>query len=524
MAERCSLPVPARGDVYTHNGELRITNAAANVFIVYDRQPRDDTRSPSSLSVEFVMGNVYLIDSVYFAPFKWGNTRLFGNLIKGLGLDFEGCRRGDTYIKTVYDDVVCVVGNERGAAIGSVAGNLVTVLNLSQVLGHPKPQNVAISYLHGLKLYESHLAYGGGLHRAYSTWASMTFSPTSRASPTKVSESSAIKSGRLPSSSDHSTMLEKRAGPDQRNLFHCTGQLEEAIASREETWQKIQDAKRQVAAIAQVVDLRELGLLPLNKDFSLADHSKHRQSSVGSPPICVNCRRKGHEVRDCIGPVDAQGLIAACPLCNNNDHLYDQCPARMKLKASEKKTMNFEYLVLRRQNKAPFKSRICWIVVWVKCDCPPIILPHTKAFALELSTRKTAMATYPDWRTYRYPTSAAEVNSEHHKLLRDPATVYEGGKGCNLSPGSQCFCFISHFPTVKQKMELLGVKLSPGLRITDNNVPKKNKKKKKKGTHSKTDENPFATGANCTVLQRPLPPAPPVSNAASAKIKQEHKD
>ncbi|KAK1972197.1 hypothetical protein LY78DRAFT_425611 [Colletotrichum sublineola] len=524
MAEGYSLPVPARGDVYTYDGRLKITNAAANIFVVYDRQHQGPARSPSSLFVEFVMGNVYLIDSAYFAPLKWGNTRFFGNLIKGLGLDIEGCRQGDTYLKTVYDDVVCVVGNERGAAcsIGAVAGNLVTVLNLSQVLGHPKPQNVTISYVHGLKLYESHLAYGGGLHRAYSTWASMAFSATSGASPIQVSASCAVQSRQFLSSTDNSTMLETYTEPDQHSLAHYTDHLKDEITSQEETSQKIQDAKRHIASVAQVGGLRKLGPPSLDKDYGLADDSNQRHSSVGTPLICANCRRTGHEARDCIGPVDADGFIAACPLCNKKDHIYDQCGLRMRLKPSQKKGMNFEYLVLMRQNKAPIKSNICWIVAWAKCGCPRISLPHTKAFALKLFTYMTAMAPYPDWRTYRYPASSAEVRMEHRILLRDPATIYEDGEGCGLSPGSQCFSSTSDFPAVKKKIEKLGVKLHTELRKTAANVPRKRKKKK---THKNANENhPFATGANCTVVQHPLPPAPPVRNTVLAKIKQEHED
>ncbi|KAK2048186.1 hypothetical protein LZ31DRAFT_573428 [Colletotrichum somersetense] len=523
MAEDCGFPVPARGDVYTHDGRLEITNAAANIFVVYDRQHQDAARSPSSLSVEFVMGNVYLIDAAYFAPFKWGKSRLFGNLIKGLGLEIEGCRRGDTYVKTVYDDVVCVVGNGRGAgcSIGTVAGNLVNVLDLSEVLGHPKPQNVTISYVHGLKLYESHLAYGGGLHRAFATWTSMTFSATPRTSFIQVSESHAIKRGPL-SSTDNSTTVEKHVAPDQNNLIHSIDKLKNVANTQEKASQKVKDAKRQIAAAAQVGDLQKLGLISQDKGFDLADPSSHRQSSVGTPLICANCRRTGHEARDCIGPIDADGFMAACPLCNKSDHIYDQCPLRMKLKPSEKKAMNFEYLVLRRRNKAPVKSNICWIVTWARCECPRIILPHTKAFALKLSICNMAIAIYPDWRTYRYPSSAAEARAEHGSLLRDSATVYEGGEGCYLSPGSQCYSFISDFYSVKEKMKQLGVKFHTELREPAKNVPKKRKKKKK--TNNKTTGNPFTTGANSTILQRPLPPAPPVRSAASIKIKQEHED
>ncbi|GJD02778.1 hypothetical protein CH63R_05902 [Colletotrichum higginsianum IMI 349063] len=171
MAEGRSLPVPAQGDIYAHEGKLSITNAAANVFVVYGRQPQDASHPSSSLSIDFVMGNIYLIDSVYFPPFQCSSTRHFGSLIKGFGLDFDGYHRGDTKIKTVYDDVVCVVGNQPGAScsIGTVAGNLVTVSDLSRLLTRPKPSNVAVSYVHGMTLHESHFAYGGGLHRALTT-------------------------------------------------------------------------------------------------------------------------------------------------------------------------------------------------------------------------------------------------------------------------------------------------------------------------------------------------------------------
>ncbi|GKT41805.1 uncharacterized protein ColSpa_01986 [Colletotrichum spaethianum] len=520
MAEGCVLPVPAQGDVYIHDGELQITNAAANIFIVYDRQPQGDTRPPSSLSVEFVMGNVYLIDYAYFAPFKWGSTRLFGNLIKGFGLDFEGCHRGDTHVKTVYDDVVCVVGNQRGTvcSIGTVAGNLITVLDLSRVFSHPKPHNVAVTYVHGLTLHESHLAYGGGLHRAYSAWASMRLPADPRTSSIEAFAIDGTESAQNPSSKESSTDWGKYANPGQHNLVRLTDQLRNVTTDQEEACKKVLDSKRQAAAIAREIDLRKLGLLSLEKDFASAGQSNLLQPLVSLATTCGNCRRRGHEVRDCIGPVDVNGFIAACPLCNKNDHLYDQCSSRVKLKKAEKKVMDFEYLVLWRQNKAPLRSNICWIVAWVKYECPRMTLPHTKAFALKLSTYKTAIAPYPDWRTYRYPTSAAEAKSENHNLSRDPNTVYEDGRRCNLGPGSQSLCTNPGYGTVRKKMEKLGIKLCTE---AQNPVRQISKKKKRKMTQNKRDGSRFATGANCTILQRPLPAAPLVHNTDPVRIKQE---
>ncbi|WYZ44179.1 hypothetical protein EsH8_VII_000615 [Colletotrichum jinshuiense] len=199
MAGGPNLPAPAKGDIYTYGGKLKVTNAAANVFVIYDRCPESAARPPSSLSVEFVMGNVYLIDSSLFAPFKRGDLHLFGNLVKGLGLQADGCRKGDTSIETVYDDIVCVVTSHRGAncSIGAIASNLVTVTDLTCRQDHRQPQNVTAGYVHGLTLEESHLASGGGLRRAESAWASMSFPQIWRHASPSGSVAYAADGGRL---------------------------------------------------------------------------------------------------------------------------------------------------------------------------------------------------------------------------------------------------------------------------------------------------------------------------------------
>lgn len=180
MANGQELPKPARGDIYTFGGRLTVTNAAANIFVVYNRRPTETTSTPpSGLSLDFVMGNVYLIDATFISPFTEGTSRS-GNLVKGLGLQSEGCHLGDTSIETVYDDIVCVVTNQPGADcnIGTVAGNVVTVCNMGCHQENSLPENVKISTIVGFELKEPPIVSGGGLKRALSAWASLTFPPS----------------------------------------------------------------------------------------------------------------------------------------------------------------------------------------------------------------------------------------------------------------------------------------------------------------------------------------------------------
>ncbi|OLN81716.1 hypothetical protein CCHL11_06917 [Colletotrichum chlorophyti] len=163
-----NLPNPAKGDIFAYDGQLKINNAAANVFIVYDRQPESSAHPPSSLSIHFVLGNVYLIDST-LAPFRQRNPQVCGTIVKGLGLQEDGRRRGNVIIETVYDDIVCVIANQDGATcqIKTVAGNLVTVSDMAKMEEvQEQPHNINVNYVHGLSLEEPHIAYGGGLKRA----------------------------------------------------------------------------------------------------------------------------------------------------------------------------------------------------------------------------------------------------------------------------------------------------------------------------------------------------------------------
>lgn len=69
---------------------------------------------------------------------------------------------------------------------------------------------------------------------------------------------------------------------------------------------------------------------------------------------CGNCRRQGHSVRDCIGPVNEAGEIDGCPKCNTAGlHLYDGCPLR---RASE----DLDFVYRYRQRKPPLRSAMTW--------------------------------------------------------------------------------------------------------------------------------------------------------------------
>ena len=48
-------------------------------------------------------------------------------------------------------------------------------------------------------------------------------------------------------------------------------------------------------------------------------------TNSGTIKTCANCKRQGHEVKVCVGPVDQNGFIRACPACNET-HSFNECP------------------------------------------------------------------------------------------------------------------------------------------------------------------------------------------------------
>ncbi|KAK1636087.1 hypothetical protein BDP81DRAFT_472012 [Colletotrichum phormii] len=523
-----NLPTPAAGDVFTHNGNLNVTNAAANIFVVYDCDARDAEQPSSSLTVDFVMGNVYLIDASLFG--HWGSNRVFGNLVKGLGLQLEGRLEGDRSVDTVYDDVVCVVNGQlpTSCAIGTIAGNLVTVSDLTSSSGNEASQvhSVTTNYIYGCHLLESHLSYGGGLQRAYSAWASMTFLPVRPFSlpangiPFPAQNSTSYTSHTLKASlvDHHDTLGLRSAEQEVKQLRRVVDDLFLRITSGQATATADQGSLQAGSSYTQQISRGR------TTQRDVVSGSGYQRTIM-----CANCCRGGHEVKDCIGPVDVDGFISACPICNVRDHPFSSCHKLKETKKKTKKTLEFLYLVQRRQNKPPIRSTTCWISVWAASDCPRMQLPHTKDFAQKIG--QGLILQYPDWRTYDYSAPLPQRDATNAALLRDPSTEYESGRPCSLFPGTQGMSIGEGYNVVRAKMHRLGINLLPN---APNPATLQTKKMKKQAKRNQTetalsqgDGSRFATGANCTIVQRPLPVLPPkpvFTRALTINIKQEEVD
>lgn len=138
---------------------------------------------------------------------------------------------------------------------------------------------------------------------------------------------------------------------------------------------------------------------------------------------CGNCHRPGHELRDCIGPVDAQGWLAGCPLCNSASHLYHECIRRKTLIPVLRAKNDQDFLLYYRQNKPPIKCTIDWTEVYNKRHPLLIALPWTPAFALQQS-KVTGLQGQEgkgiSWEAYEYEwVDNPDLEARHR--MKDPA-------------------------------------------------------------------------------------------------------
>ncbi|KXH52670.1 hypothetical protein CSIM01_11282 [Colletotrichum simmondsii] len=528
MPPPVNLPTPGAGDIFTHDGNLKVTNAAANVFVVYNFDAKKADPSPSSLTVDFVMGNVYLIDASLCN--YWESNRVFGNLVKGLGLPFEGWFEGNNSIDTVYDDIVCVVDGQLPTccSIGTIAGNLVTVTDLTAPGGKEQmqPPNVTIRYVFGCRLLESHLSSGSGLQRARSAWASMTFAPVRPSSlPTRGLPPPIQNSTSGTSHTVKTSFMDRHSAPGFRKAEQEEKKLRRGV---DESISRV--ISGQATATIEKGMLSVPNLYTQQTDKGPAIQLDGISDSSYPRLMCANCCRGGHGAKDCIGPVDIDGFIAACPICNVRDHIFSSCSKLLETKKKGKRALQFLYLVQHRQNKPPILATTCWIAVWAAQDCPRIPLPHTKEFARMIG--QGLIPDYPDWRTYDYSAPLSPRDSTNVALLRDPSTEYEYGRPSSLFPGTQGISIGHGYNAVRAKMQRLGINLlpnAPNPAVFSRKVKKQAKRDQVKRDHTKTalvqgDGSRFATGANCTTVQRSLPalPAKPVFTSPTiVNIKQE---
>ncbi|KAK6074745.1 hypothetical protein SCUP234_08033 [Seiridium cupressi] len=115
--------------------------------------------------------------------------------------------------------------------------------------------------------------------------------------------------------------------------------------------------------------------------------------------ICGNCKRPGHTVRDCVGPVDEHGEIYGCPKCNTaRSHIYDSCTYRDS-------TEDFDFIYRYRQRKPPIKSFMKWqsfLSAHYQAASWPKFIPWSAKFAAE--QQESALKTHrkPEWVYYEY--------------------------------------------------------------------------------------------------------------------------
>jgi hypothetical protein len=114
---------------------------------------------------------------------------------------------------------------------------------------------------------------------------------------------------------------------------------------------------------------------------------------------CGNCRRAGHTIRDCVGPVDEHGEINGCPKCNTTrSHIYDECP----LRDTEE---DFDLIYVYRQRKPPIKSYMSWTSFLSSHQQPdtwPKFIPWSAEFAFERQELAYRAHRKPEWFYYDY--------------------------------------------------------------------------------------------------------------------------
>ncbi|KAK8046999.1 hypothetical protein PG996_015063 [Apiospora saccharicola] len=116
------------------------------------------------------------------------------------------------------------------------------------------------------------------------------------------------------------------------------------------------------------------------------DHNQvgDKQKKEAQQSKCGNCKREGHEVKDCVSKIGATGCVMACPRCNSNKHLYPQCPSpnAPTVGTRECEEDDLYYLLTCRQNKPQIRA-FTDLAALVRWTTPSLAaFPWTPAFAL----------------------------------------------------------------------------------------------------------------------------------------------
>ncbi|KAK7981716.1 hypothetical protein PG988_003954 [Apiospora saccharicola] len=142
------------------------------------------------------------------------------------------------------------------------------------------------------------------------------------------------------------------------------------------------------------------------RSHTMEDTKCQEEARSSDNVTCGNCRRRGHTIRDCIGPLDAEGWLSGCPVCNDAGHLYHDCIRRSMITPGEQYDWDWKYLLYYRQNKPSIKCSIDWTAVYNEIHPLMIALPWRPAFALEQSNTNEGIPRPArkgfTWRTYEY--------------------------------------------------------------------------------------------------------------------------
>ncbi|THV52179.1 hypothetical protein BGAL_0086g00010 [Botrytis galanthina] len=144
------------------------------------------------------------------------------------------------------------------------------------------------------------------------------------------------------------------------------------------------------------------GPQPLNRD-------QQRAAARKVVLQCGNCSRIGHELKRCVGPVNAFGVIDGCPMCNTKDHVLFECVKAWKSEGNQR-----HLLMLGRNQKAmiSWPTELTEHPVWqaISAETRPKI--WTPSFALQYQLENPHY-----WRDYIY----ARTWQEDPPLAEDPA-------------------------------------------------------------------------------------------------------
>ena len=104
-----------------------------------------------------------------------------------------------------------------------------------------------------------------------------------------------------------------------------------------------------------------------NENNHSQDQKGNNRQHVGDPPEgfthedrlwCRNCRRPGHTLVRCVGPITEFGFIRGCGWCETVDHCTEACSYYQDLIPVEQKRFLAEIMLCKRRNRPPMECKV----------------------------------------------------------------------------------------------------------------------------------------------------------------------